>query len=121
MKVTDIAFTCYPVTDLPRARRFYEGLLGLKESRFFGKGDKGFVEYDLGSNTLSIGNSAPDWKPSPGGGSVGLEVEDFTAAIARLKEHQCPFRLEALETPVCHMAIVPDPDGNSIIIHRRKS
>jgi catechol 2,3-dioxygenase-like lactoylglutathione lyase family enzyme len=90
MKVTDIAFACYPVTDLRRARRFYEGVLGLKESRFFGEGDKGFVEYDLGSNTLGIGNGAPDWKPSPGGGSVGLEVEDFNAAIASLKATQVP-------------------------------
>jgi catechol 2,3-dioxygenase-like lactoylglutathione lyase family enzyme len=121
MNVTGIAFTCYPVTDLQRARRFYEGVLGLKESRFFGEGDKGFVEYDIGSNTLGIGNGAPDWKPSPGGGSVGLEVDDFAAAIARLKANGCPFRLEPLETPVCHMAIVSDPDGNSIIIHRRKS
>ncbi|MBK7487868.1 MAG: VOC family protein [Nitrospira sp.] len=119
MKVTDIAFTCYPVTDLPRAQRFYEGLLGLK-NRGFWRGDKGFVEYDLGSNTLGIRNGAPDWKPSPGGRSVGLEVEDFTAAIARLKEHKCPFR-RTVGTPVCHMAIVSDPDGNSIIIHRRKS
>jgi catechol 2,3-dioxygenase-like lactoylglutathione lyase family enzyme len=87
MKVTDIAFACYPVTDLRRARRFYEGVLGLKESRFFGEGDKGFVEYDLGSNTLGIGNGAPDWKPSPGGGSVGLEVEDFNAAISRVSSN----------------------------------
>lgn len=41
MNVIDIAFTCYPVTDLQRARRFYEGVLGLKEARFFGEGDKG--------------------------------------------------------------------------------
>ena len=54
MNVTDIAFTGYPVTDLQRARRFYEGVLGLKESRFFGEGDKGFVEYDIGSNTLGM-------------------------------------------------------------------
>lgn len=121
MKVTDIAFTCYPVTDLRRARQFYEGLLGLKEARFFGEGDKGFVEYDLGSSTLGIGNGAPDWKPSPGGGSVALEVEDFDAAIAQLKANDCAFRLEPLETPVCHMAIVSDPDGNSVMIHHRKA
>lgn len=121
MKVTDIACTCYPVTDLRRARPFYEGVLGLKESRFFGAEDKGFVEYDIGSNRLGIGNGAPDWKPSPGGGSVALEVDDFAAAIARIKENGCPFRLEPLETPVCHMAIVSDPDGNSVMIHRRKS
>lgn len=28
MKVIEIAFTCYPVTDLKRAREFYEGVLG---------------------------------------------------------------------------------------------
>lgn len=121
MKVTDIAFTCYPVTDLRRARRFYEGILGLKEARFFGSDDKGFVEYDIGAGTLGIGNGAPDWNPSPGGGSAALEVEDFDAAIALLKTNGCRFRLEPLETPVCHMAIVSDPDGNSILIHRRKS
>jgi catechol 2,3-dioxygenase-like lactoylglutathione lyase family enzyme len=38
MKVTDIAFTCCPVTDLQGAQRFYEGVLGPKESRFFGNG-----------------------------------------------------------------------------------
>lgn len=121
MNITDIAFTCYPVTDLQRARRFYEGVLGLKESRFFGTTERGFVEYDIGPGTLGIGNGAPDWQPSPGGGSVGLEVADFDAAIAQLRKSGCPFRLDPLETPVCHMAIVSDPDGNSIIIHRRKS
>ncbi len=120
MIVIEIAFTCYPVTDLRRARRFYEDVLGLKESRFFGTGDAGFVEYDIGPGTLAIGNMAPDWKPSPGGGSVGLEVEDFEAAIARLRSSGCAFRLEPFETPVCHMAVVSDPDGNSITIHRRK-
>jgi predicted enzyme related to lactoylglutathione lyase len=48
-------------------------------------------------------------------------VDDFAAAIARLTENGCPFRVEPLETPVCHMAIVSDPDGNSLVIHGRKS
>ena len=29
MKVTEIAFMVYPVTDLKQARQFYEGTLGL--------------------------------------------------------------------------------------------
>lgn len=120
MKVIDIAFSSYPVTDLKRARQFYEGILGLKESRFFGEETKGFVEYDIGPSTLAIGNSAPDWKPSAGGGSVALEVDDFDVAVTRLKASGCAFRLEPLETPVCHMAVVSDPDGNSILIHKRK-
>ena len=47
MKVIDIAFTSYPVTDLKRARQFYEGVLGLEQARFFGKESTGFVEYSV--------------------------------------------------------------------------
>ncbi|MDN5941898.1 MAG: VOC family protein [Nitrospira sp.] len=121
MKVIDIAVASYPVTDLKRARQFYEGVLGLKEARFIGKEGKGFVEYDIGKSTLAIGNGAPDWKPSAGGGSVALEVDDFDSAINRLRASGCGFRLEPMETPVCHMAIVSDPDGNSVTIHQRKA
>ena len=120
MKIVDIAFTSYPVTDLQRARQFYEGVLGLREARFFGEEHSGFIEYDIGTATLAICNSAPDWKPSTGGGSIGLEVEEFDAAIKQLRASGCTFRLEPLETPVCHMAVVLDPDGNSVTIHRRK-
>jgi predicted enzyme related to lactoylglutathione lyase len=79
------------------------------------------VEYDIGAGTLCIGNGLTDWKPSRGGGSVGLEVDDFDAAMARLRSSDCKFVLEPLETPVCHMAVVSDPDDNSVTIHRRKA
>lgn len=29
--------------------------------------------------------------------------------------------VEPMESPVCHMAVVSDPDGNSVTIHRRKA
>jgi predicted enzyme related to lactoylglutathione lyase len=121
MKVTEIAFTVYPVTDLKRARQFYEATLGLKEARFFGDEKQGWVEYDIGPGTLAIGIGAPEWKPSRGGGCVALEVEDFDGAIHRLRESKCNFTLEPMETPVCHMAAISDPDGNSVMIHRRKA
>ncbi len=121
MKVTEIAFTGYPVTDLKRARQFYEGTLGLKPAKVFGDDKTAWVEYNIGPHTLSIGNGAPDWQPSPGGGSVGLEVADFDAAVSQLKQSGTPFRLEPIQTPVCRMAVVSDPDGNSVIIHRRNS
>ena len=121
MKVIEIAFTGYPVTDLKRARQFYEGTLGLKESRTFGDAASAWVEYDIGPGTLAITNMAPDWKPSPGGGAVALEVEDFAAAMSRLKAQATPFVNGPFETPVCHMAVVADPDGNSITIHKRKT
>jgi hypothetical protein len=56
MKVIEIAFSCYPVKDLKRARQFYEGTLGLKESRVFGDSQRAGVEYDIGPGTLAISN-----------------------------------------------------------------
>ena len=121
MKVIEIAFAGYPVTDLKRARAFYEGALGLKPARVFGNETDAWIEYDIGPGTLSITNMAPQWKPSSGGGSVALEVEDFPAAIQQLKSAGYSILLGPFETPVCHMAIVSDPDGNSVNIHKRKA
>jgi catechol 2,3-dioxygenase-like lactoylglutathione lyase family enzyme len=121
MRILEIAFTGFPVTDLERARAFYEGVLGLKVSHLFGDETTAWVEYDIGAGTLSIGNGLPEWKPSRGGGSVGLEVNDFEAAVQCLKANQVPFYIEPAETPVCRLAVVGDPDGNAIIIHKRKA
>jgi predicted enzyme related to lactoylglutathione lyase len=121
MKVLEIAFVGYPVSDLRRARKFYEQTLGLAVARIFGDDAQAWIEYDLGANTLAIGNGNPDWKPSAGGGSVALEVENMSAAVSRLKEDgHAPF-FGPIETPVCYIAVVNDPDGNSITIHQRKS
>jgi predicted enzyme related to lactoylglutathione lyase len=120
MKVVEIAFVGYPVTDLQRARNFYEQTLGLAVSRVFGEDATGWVEYDLGANTLAISNMSPDWKPSAGGGSVALEVEDMSGAVSKLKADGHPPFFGPTETPVCHIAVVSDPDGNSITIHQRK-
>lgn len=121
MKVIEIAFVGYPVTDLPRARKFYEDTLALTVSHTFGDEKRGWIEYNIGPGTLAISNFAPEWKPSAGGGSAALEVDDFPAYIKRFKDRSVPFMLEPMETSVCHMAVVSDPDGNSITIHKRKA
>ena len=115
MKITEIAFSAYPVTDLARARTFYEGVLGLIASP---TANPQWIEYGIGPHTLGIG-SAPGWNPSPDGCSVGLEVEDFDGAIAELRAAGVKFRMEPFPTPVCRMAMIFDPDGNTILIHRR--
>jgi predicted enzyme related to lactoylglutathione lyase len=122
LKVTEIAFSCYPVTDMARARKFYEGVLGLTASMAHGEaGGMQWTEYDIASGTLSLGAGAPGWKPTSDGCSVGLEVEDFDAAIAHLKANGVKFHMEPFPTPVCQMAFIYDPDGNLICIHKRKA
>jgi predicted enzyme related to lactoylglutathione lyase len=117
MKITEIAFSGYPVTDLARARKFYEGILGLKPSLV--NEEIKWVEYDLGGTTFGIG-TYPQWKPSSDGPLVAFEVDDFNGAMAKLKEAKVSITLEPMETPVCHIAIVHDPDKNSVMIHKRK-
>ena len=119
MKVIEIAFTCYPVTDLIRARQFYEETLGLKESRRFEEENMIWIEYDIGPGTLCITNEQ-EWKPSPHGGAAALEVEDFNEAIKYLKDNSVTFLYEPMQAPMCSTAIISDPDGNSIGIHKRK-
>ena len=52
LKVTEIAFSCYPVTDMARARKFYEGVLGLKPTYVVGEpGGMQWTEYDIANGT----------------------------------------------------------------------
>ena len=122
LHVTEIAFSCYPVTDMARARKFYEGVLGLKPTMAHGEpGGMQWTEYDIANGTLSLGAGAPDWKPTATGCSVGLEMEDFDAAIAQLKANNVQFKMEPFPTPVCRMAFIHDTEGNLICIHKRKA
>lgn len=121
LKVTEIAFSCYAVTDMARARKFYEGVLGLKPTTVHDSEHGQWVEYEFGPHCLSLGCAPGMFKPSPDGCSVALEVEHFDDAVAELKKHNVKFRIEPTATPVCHMTMIYDPDGNCICIHKRKT
>jgi predicted enzyme related to lactoylglutathione lyase len=61
MKIKDIGSVGIPVTDIPRAGKFYAELLGLpvSEEMMCGK----WIEFNVGDNTLAIANVGEDWKP----------------------------------------------------------
>ena len=119
MKVQKIGFVGIPVTDMKRARAFYEGVLDLQVGEEMMDGD--WIEYDIGGDTLAITTAAEgQWMPSDQGTCAALEVEDFDAAINKLKVAVIRFAVEPMETPVCHLAIVQDPDGNKVCIHKLK-
>ena len=118
MKIKAIGFVAIPVTDIKRARSFYEEVLGLKASDEMMQGR--WIEYDIGDDTLAIANVSDTWTPSDQGTGAALEVEDFDDAIRRLKDRQVRFAEEPFETPCCHMAVIQDPDGNKLMIHKLK-
>ena len=120
MKILELAFTGYPVTDMGRARAFYEGILKLEPTRIIENSNGHWIEYDLGHSTFALSNmSKGEWKPSSDGPAVAFEVDDFDSAVGALQTSNVKFVVEPFESPVCRMTIVSDPDGNSIAIHKR--
>ena len=117
--IKEIAFTGSSVTDMKRARAFYEGVLGLKPSEEMAGGK--WMEYDVGGGVFAITNIDPKWTPSDQGTAIAFEVDDMETTIEKLKKSGVRFFLNKSETPVCWMAIVYDPDGNKVVIHKRKT
>lgn len=101
MKIKNIAFVGIPVTDMKRARDFYENVLGLTVSDEMMGGQ--WIEYAVGDDTLAIANVGEQWTPSDEGTAAAFEVENFDEAIKHLKDRQVPFAAEPFETPCGHM------------------
>ena len=116
--IKEIAFTGSSVTDMKRARAFYEDVLGLKPSEEMAGGK--WIEYEVGGGIFAITNIDPKWTPSNQGTAIAFEVDDMNATIDKLKKSGVQFFLDESEAPVCWTAIVYDPDRNKVVIHKRK-
>jgi catechol 2,3-dioxygenase-like lactoylglutathione lyase family enzyme len=110
-------YVSVPVTDMERSKLFYRETLGLDQI-----GDGGFPEFQLGANLslylidmTSIGSEFT----APHTSSIALRVADVAEARAELEGRGVVFHGETHETPVCRMAFFTDPDGNSLMLHRR--
>ncbi len=116
--IKDVAFVAIAVSDVERARKFYQETLELKPGMTAMEG--AWTEYELGGTTIGVG-CHPAWQPSRDGTSVAFEVDDIDTTIAKLKERGVAFDMEKTETPVCFMAQFRDPDGNKLLLHKRKN
>lgn len=115
--IDSIAFITYPVSDLKAAREFYEELLGLQLAQ--GEGSE-WLEYDVGGSTFAISLADTDHPVPVRGAVLALEVSDLAAEVARLQSRGARFSTGITETSVCHFAVLLDPDGSEVILHKRK-
>ena len=115
--IKEVAFVAIAVSDAERARKFYQETLELKPATSAMGG--AWVEYEVGATTIGVG-CHPAWQPSRDGTTVAFEVDDIDAMIGKLKERGVAFDMEKMETPVCWMAQFRDPDGNKLVVHKRK-
>jgi predicted enzyme related to lactoylglutathione lyase len=120
--IKEAAFTGYPATDMSAAREFYGQVLGLKESTVYEhEGDVGWVEYEIpGGHTLAIAKANDQWQPSAHGGGLCLEVENLDAALETVKEAGVTIALGIQDYPICRLALIADPSGNTVALHQKK-
>jgi catechol 2,3-dioxygenase-like lactoylglutathione lyase family enzyme len=113
-----VGFTVYPVQDMKRARAFYEGVLGLEPTDNF---EGAWQEYDFGGTCFAISSMIAEFVKPGTQGSVAFEVSDLPGLVKGLREKGAKFTDDKLmDTPVCQMAFVLDPDGNTISLHQLK-
>ncbi len=117
MEVERVDFISVPVTDLERSTAFYGDTLGLPRV-----GDGGWPEFQLGENVslylVDLKNIGREFT-APHTAYVALRVPDVAAARSDLEARGVEFEGEIFDSGVCHMAFFHDPDGNSLMLHRR--
>jgi catechol 2,3-dioxygenase-like lactoylglutathione lyase family enzyme len=107
-----------PVTDMEKANHFYGELLGLRRNP--NSPDEDWVEYEAGNVTLAVMTPHTheyEFTPLPPS-TIALRVADVSAAKAKLEAAGLQVN-EMWDSGVCNGAGVRDPDGNSILLHRR--
>jgi uncharacterized protein YndB with AHSA1/START domain/catechol 2,3-dioxygenase-like lactoylglutathione lyase family enzyme len=119
LAVKKVAFTMYPITDVARARKFYEGTLGLEVGMAGGQGGMHWIEYDLpGGGCLALTNATGEEPSATAGGTIALEVVDLTRLMGELKAKGVLFKSDVIRGPRCRMAVCLDSEGNSILLHQ---
>ncbi len=118
--VRALDFVMYSTKDLRKTRAFYRKLFGFKRG---GEWNRFWSEFATAPLTLCLNGTGhprhPEWDWS-GPACVALAVDDVPSAIATCRKMGVKILIPPVETSVCWMAWIADPDGNRICLHSRK-
>jgi predicted enzyme related to lactoylglutathione lyase len=108
----------YCASDVKRTRAFYQKLFGLKRGEEW---NALWSEFRTSPLTFCLNgpskNPKWNWEGPP---SLALAVDDIHQAIAACRRRRVKVLMDPVETRVCWMAFIADPDGNRICLHQRK-
>jgi catechol 2,3-dioxygenase-like lactoylglutathione lyase family enzyme len=114
VRVEQVDFISVATRDVGRALAWYRDVLGLRES------DMSEGEVETPNVTLSF------WEPEredlpfvANTAGFAVRVADVAQARAELEAKGVEFIAETWDSGVCHFAACRDPDGNTVILHRR--
>jgi catechol 2,3-dioxygenase-like lactoylglutathione lyase family enzyme len=111
LQITQIHHVSILITDVTRSRRFYGGILGLREIAKPRTFDFVVVWYDLGNQHLHL--LLKDRPDSISPRHFALRVDDAGAARAYLRENGIATQ-ETTPIPGADRFFIADPDGNRI-------
>jgi len=119
MNVYGIDFVMYEVSDLNLSVKFYQEVLGLdltwKEDSFQ------WAEFNLQQTTLALYAPRNMEHRDPNlSGTLFLAVDNVHESLLELKGKGVTVLFGPIDTPVCEMGAVLDPDGNRVGLHHRK-
>jgi predicted enzyme related to lactoylglutathione lyase len=118
IRVRAVDFVMYCTRDMRRTRAFYQRLFGLKRGEEW---NNFWSEFKTSPVTFCLNgpHEARKWNWQ-GPAAIALAVEDIHAAIRECQRRKVKVLLEPVETSVCWMAFIADPEGNRICLHQRK-
>lgn len=113
LEIMGTDFVLFHVGDLQKAIEFYRDFLGLPLE--FYKEEWKWAEFNAGNVTLTLSGNRQS-----SAGVIALAVSDLEAASNEVKAKGIKVKQPLHELSTCwHLEIV-DPDGNTVILHKRK-
>ena len=119
MPVRGVDFFYYPVKDMQRAVVFFRDVLGLEPAEAYG--DQ-WVEFNAGGVTVALDGSQ---EMPVAVGDAGLRpaaafaCDNLDTVLETVRESGARVIVEPVAPGSCRFAVVADPDGNPVILHRR--
>jgi catechol 2,3-dioxygenase-like lactoylglutathione lyase family enzyme len=114
LQVEQVDFISVPTRDVERSIEWYRDVLGLPMS------EKSEGEVETPNVTLSFWNPERDGEEFvPNLAGLALRVPDVEEARRELEAKGVEFIGETYDSGVCLMGFCKDPDGNTVILHRR--
>lgn len=118
--IRGVDFVMYNTKDIRKTRAFYQKLFGLRKGEEW---NAWWSEFHTEPLTLCLNGTKDDnsrgWDWT-GPACVAFAVDDVPAAVAACRRRKVKVLIEPVETRVCWMAWIADPDGNRICLHSRK-
>ena len=120
MDIRGVDFVVHYVRDLKEAVSFYRDILDLKLELH--NPEWNWAEFSVPPITLVLFGAYEGAPLANGKGGCGLSlaVNDFDASIEELRRKGVEVEWGPNELSTCRVAMISDPGGNPIFLHRRK-